>query len=161
MVWSRGPGLTGSRGIWYAAGRMAERRGASPSPEDLHRIKDEIQERWQQLPPEHQVSQVVVLLSQALEGDYGPWLQGAMEVLAQRTASHPVQVLPIPPLSRGHLALANLEADEIAQFTDGDLRRITQEMIGHYANDVFWEEVEYLAHKTLEEKRTKPPHTQR
>jgi hypothetical protein len=53
--------------------------------------------------------------------------------------------------------LAHLDEDEIAQFTDGDLRRITQEMIDHYANDVFWEEVEYLAHRTLDEKRTRPP----
>jgi hypothetical protein len=125
------------------------------SPKELLHIKDTIHQQWQKLPPEHQASTILVLLSQTLDGEYGPWLSGALEVMSQHTVRRPVPVLPIPPLTRGHLELANLSEDEIAQFSEADLRHIAHEMMDHYANDVFWEELEYLAQKTLEEKRGK------
>jgi hypothetical protein len=125
----------------------------SASPEELLHIKDTIHQQWQKLPPEHQASTLLVLLSQTLEGEYGSWLSGALEVMGQHTIRHPVQVLPIPPLTRGHLELVNLSEDEITQFSEADLRHISGEMMAHYANTLFWEELGNFVKKAVQEKR--------
>lgn len=132
---------------------MTEQDKPSLSPQDILKLKDSLRANWDLLPPEHQASTILVLLSQLLKGDYGRWLQGALEILGQHTPSYQVQVLPIPPLSRRHLELANLTEEEIAAITDEDLRHITHQMMAHFTNDVFWEELEFLARARLAEKR--------
>lgn len=134
---------------------MSERPTSQPDPEHLLELKDSISEHWQQLPPEHQASMMLVFVSQMLEGEYGAWLLGALDVLGQHSVRRPVQVLPIPPLTHSHLELAHLSEDEAAQFTALDLRRISHNMMEHYANDLFWEELEFHARQMLEQKRQK------
>jgi hypothetical protein len=53
------------------------------------------------------------------------------------------------------LANTGLADSEIAQLDDGDLRQIASDMLDHYTNDVFWEELEYVARSIMENKKKK------
>lgn len=121
--------------------------------EQLLHLKGEIETRWEQLPPEHQASMALVLLSKVLEGEYGEWLRSAIDVLSEKQGSAPVKVLPIMPLSGEHLALASLTEEEIGQLDENDLKSITYGIARHFTNDVFWEELEYLAREVTKQKR--------
>ena len=134
---------------------MSERLTPQLDPEQLLQLKNSISEQWEQLPPEHQASTALVLMGKVLEGEYGLGLLSAVETLWQDTSSPQGKVLPIVPLSATQLEFANLTPDEIAQLDEDDLRHITYAMARHYANDVFWEELEFHARNTLAEKREK------
>ena len=129
---------------------MPERDQEVPSAERVLQLKDEISARWAQLPPEHQASMALTMLGQVCAGEYGGWLREAIDVLHAPTV---FKLLPITPLSPTHLAQANLTDTEIAQLNDDDLQQITHTMLDHFTNDVFWEELEFIARKTLDEKR--------
>lgn len=49
-----------------------------PSPEQLLQLKDEILQRWQQLPGEHRATMTLVFLKKVLESDHGDWLRQAL-----------------------------------------------------------------------------------
>ena len=132
---------------------MLERPIPQTDPEQLLQLKDSISEQWESLPPEHQASTALVLIGRVLDGEYGPWFLSAVETLWQDKVSLSGKFLPITPVSRAQLETANLTQDEINQLDESDLRHITHEIARHFANDVFWEELEYMARKTLDEKR--------
>lgn len=132
---------------------MTERDPRSPSPEDILHLKDEISERWRHLPPEHQATLALVLFQQTLEGEYGPWLRAAVRTLDPPDVDSPFRFLPIVRIARSHLDQANLTPEEVAELDDEDLMHISQQIVRHYTNDVFWEELEFLARLTLAEKR--------
>ena len=134
---------------------MSERPNPSLAPEHILHLKNEIFSQWEQLPPEHQASAALVLFGKVLSGEYGEWLASATHLLWQDKQGPLGKLLPITGISQAHLTQANLTAEEIAQFTDDDLRRITSDMLDHYANDVFWEELEFVARKALAERRGK------
>ena len=131
---------------------MAEHEPVPSNPEHLLQLKDGILERWQQLPPEHQASLALVLVQQTLEGQYGPWLRSAVKVMEKPDTEGPFRFLPIVRISPSHLAQANLTEEEIARLDDEDLRYIGHEIVRHYTNDVFWEELEFVARLALAEK---------
>lgn len=131
---------------------MTEHEPQPPAPEDVLRIKDDITQRWRQLPSEHQATMVLVLFQQTLEGDYGPWLRSAMRVLEKQDTDSPFRFLPVVRITKSHLHHASLTEDEIAQLDDEDLMQISHQIVRHYTNDVFWEELEFLARLTLAEK---------
>ncbi len=132
---------------------MAEHEPAPPDPERLLQLKDDILERWQQLPAEHQATIALVLFQQTLEGEYGPWLRSAVKVIEPRDSEGPFRFLPVVRIARSHLAQANLTEEEVAQLDEEDLRYLSHEIARHYTNNVFWEELAFLARKTLGEKR--------
>lgn len=132
---------------------MTQPERDSPTPQDLLRTKNDILAQWNQLPPEHQATMALVLFQQTLEGEYGPWLRRAAALMSRTETDSPFRFLPIVRLARSHLENANLTTDEIAQLDDEDLRYISHEIVRHYTNDVFWEELEFLARKALDEKR--------
>ena len=132
---------------------MVEQDTSSPSPEDLLKLKDKISEQWQQLPIAHQETMMLVLLGQMLEGERGAWMLSAIELLWKTHSSPSDKLLPIPFISQADLVHTNLTPEEIAQLDDDDLKHITHEMLRHYTNDVFWEELEFVARFWLEGKR--------
>lgn len=132
---------------------MGERPAPQPSPENLLQLKGEVISQWDQLPPEHQASMALVLYTQVLEGEYGPWLRSSTKVLDQRESDTPFKSLPVIRLTPEHLAQAQLTEDEITQLSDEDLRFIGYEIVRHYTNDVFWQELEFQARKVLEDKQ--------
>lgn len=132
---------------------MTERPSPAATPEQLLELKDQIVESWRQLPPEHQASMVLVLYTQVLAGEFGPWLRSSARLMEQRDPGQPLRFLPVVRLTPGHLSQANLSDEEIAQLNDEDLRYISHEIVRHYTDDVFWQELEFMARKTLDEKR--------
>lgn len=141
------------RALCYTDRSMPERPSPPANSERLLRLKDSILDQWAQLPPEHQATMALVLVQQTLEGEYGPWLQSAVKLMGQPEPDRPLRLLPVVRLSPSHLAHANLTEEEIARLDDEDLRHISHEIVRHYTNDVFWEELEFLARKTLDDKR--------
>jgi len=131
---------------------MNERPNPSLTPEHILHLKGEIFGQWEQLPPEHQATVTLVMLSRLVEGEYGPWMLSAIETLWKEKSPLYSKTLPIPQLSLADLTQTNLTAEEIAQLTEDDLRRITHDVSEHFANDVFWEETEFIAKLVLAEK---------
>lgn len=124
-----------------------------PSPDDLLRWKDDILDRWARLPPDHQATMAVVLLQQALEGQYGPWLRSTVRVMGQPETDSPFRFLPVIRISHTHLAQAHLTEAEIGQLDDEDMMQISHAIVRHYTSDVFWEELEFQARLALAQKR--------
>jgi hypothetical protein len=60
---------------------------SSPSPEEILCIKGDLQQRWQQLPPEHQATIALVLVKDVFAGELGDWLIDAL-VVAIMVAEH-------------------------------------------------------------------------
>ena len=131
---------------------MTERDRPSPTPEDLLNLKDGLLEQWKQLPPEHQATMALVFFQQTLAGEYGRWLRSAAKVMSQPDTESPFRYLPIVRIAPSHLEHASLTAEEIKRLDDEDLRYISHEIVRHYTNDVFWEELEFLARMVLSDK---------
>lgn len=132
---------------------MNEQPSSQPNPEHLLQLKDSLLDQWGQLPPEHQASMILVLYTQVLAGEYGPWLCSAARVMEQGRAEEPFRFLPVIRISPEHLVQARLTEEEIAQLDEEDLQYISHEIVRHYTEDVFWEELTFMARKALEEKR--------
>lgn len=134
---------------------MNERPSSASDPEHWLQLKDSISNQWDQLPAEHQASMALVLFNRVLAGEYGPWLRSAVELIGKGEELTRPLLLPIVDISRDQLELANLTQEEIAQLDETDLAHITHQIRRHYANDVFWDELEFVARLTLAEKRQK------
>ena len=135
---------------------MPENLVPAPPPEELLKRKGEILEHWGQLPPEHQATMTLVLFQQVLEGEYGPWLRSAVKIMTQQEPDEPFRFLPIIRISRSHLTQAGLTEAEIDQLNEEDVMNISHDIVRHYTNDVFWEELEFIARLRLAEKRNPP-----
>jgi hypothetical protein len=59
----------------------------SPSPDEILNIKDELQQRWQQLPPEHQATMALVLVKDVFAGEQCDWMIDTL-VVAIMVAEH-------------------------------------------------------------------------
>ncbi len=140
--------------ICHTPVHMAERPSFQPNPEQLLQLKDGILDRWGQLPAEHQATLMLVLFQQTLEGEYGPWVRSAIRLLGQQDADGPFRFMPVVNISPSHLANANLTEDEILNLDAEDLKRISYDIVRHYTNDVFWEELEFISRLVLAEKRS-------
>ena len=95
----------------------------------------------------------LVMFQQTLEGEYGMWLRSAVKIADPHETESPFRFLPVVRIIPSHLKHANLTAEEIAQLDDEDLMFISHAIVRHYTNDVFWEELEFLARLTLDGKR--------
>jgi hypothetical protein len=58
---------------------MTER--PTPSPEKILELKDELKERWDQLPVEHQATMSLTLLRELMDGEYNSWMVVALKVM--------------------------------------------------------------------------------
>ena len=131
---------------------MTEKPTFDQNPEQLLKLKDGILEQWGQLPTEHQATLMLVLFQQTLEGEYGPWIRSAVEVLGKQETEDPFRFLPVVSVSPSHLTNANLTPEEISRLDAEDLKRISHEIVRHYTSDVFWEELEFISRLVLAEK---------
>jgi hypothetical protein len=131
---------------------MAE-HPTSLTPQDILQLKDSILNLWHELPQEHQTTLIMVMLSPLMEGEYRSWLFSNIDTLWNEKTSPTTPLPPIPHISRADLKLAHLTEDEIAQLDDTDLLDIAHQILRHYAQDVFWAEIEFLARQILDEKQ--------
>lgn len=67
-----------------------------PSPKQILQLKDELTERWQQLPVEHRATMALVLFDNVLRGEYGVWLVNALalkiEQVVQERSDNPPSI---------------------------------------------------------------------
>jgi hypothetical protein len=131
---------------------MTEHPDFSPDPQTISALKDSILNQWQQLPTEHQATMTLILLRRLTEGEYGPWILSAIDLLWKEKSPLFSKTLPLAELSHADLKHTNLTEDEMARLTDDDLNHILQEVSAHTINDTFWEEVAFVARLVLAEK---------
>lgn len=130
---------------------MVESANSSSAHQELLTIKDSILSQWQRLPPEHQASMLLVLMNRVLNSEYGPWAADAIKHLSTRSET-PSPNTSAPPITGADLARhTDLAPDEIARLSAEDLRDISAAVMQHLVFDVFWDEVEYLAHQRLDQ----------
>lgn len=132
---------------------MVESANSSSAHQELLTIKDSILSQWQRLPPEHQASLFLVLMNRVLNSEYGPWATDAIKLLSTRPEA-PSPNTSAPPITSADLARhTDLAPDEIARLSAEDLKDISAAVMQHLVFDVFWDEVEYLAHQRLDQTR--------
>jgi hypothetical protein len=125
-----------------------------PAPlttEEILYFKEQLLNFWRQLPSEHQASIVLLLTNEVLTGQWGTWLR---EAIALRwPIETPEQSVLRFGISREDLKQVHLSEQEISQLTDEDLKTIAYLMAEHYLNDVFWDDLSYIAEGILAKKR--------
>lgn len=132
---------------------MVESANSSSAHQELLTIKDSILSQWQRLPPEHQASLFLVLMDRVLNSEYGPWAADAIKLLSKRSETPPSNT-SAPPITSAALARhTDLAPDEIARLSAEDLKDISVAVMQHLVLDVFWDEVEYMARRHLDQSR--------
>ncbi len=132
---------------------MVESANSPSAHQELLTIKDSILSQWQRLPPEHQASMFLVLMNNVLNSAYGPWAADAIRLLSTRPET-PSPNTSAPAITGADLARhTDLTPDEIARLSAEDLKDISAAVMQHLVFDVFWDEVEYLAHQRLDQTR--------
>src|SRR5260221_4608289 len=133
---------------------MNEERGQS-NPEHILIIKDEMLERFRQLPAEHQALMALVIVSKVMEGEWATWLQGAVETQRALKTDPQDRLFPLTAISREDLKRVHFTEDEIAKLTDEDMMKIARTMEDHYVYDMFWDELKFNTEQVLEDKEVK------
>jgi hypothetical protein len=121
--------------------------GPSNSEQLLVR-KEELMQRFGQLPTEHQASMTLVLLNQVMEGELGEWIREAIG-------------LRFPPENQFAVSLDDirqiyLPEDQIVKLDDQDLSHISRMLRQYYEQEVFPVALPVIAGLVLAEKQ-KPP----
>jgi hypothetical protein len=121
-------------------------------PDQILRLKDEVLERFQQLPTAHQATFALVLLDKVMQGEYGVWMREAIALRFPPVTSTSDKLVPLVRVSQDDLQQVNLTSAEIAQLTEEDLQSIAQAIRDHFVEDVFWDELEFHARGLLNKK---------
>jgi hypothetical protein len=132
---------------------MSERPKPTPEPEQLLSLKEAIQDRWEQLPAEHQASMALVLVSKVMEGEGGAWLREAIELRWPVEQEVSAESFAVTRISRADLERVDISPEQAAQLTDDDMRGIAEAMEHYYRLGSFWLDLERIAHETWEQKR--------
>lgn len=138
----------------YALSVPAKQEGEkpSPSPENLPELKERVVAAWEQLPPEHQATMLLVLLEKLMEGDYRAWIKQAISLRWPLETELLPTAFTLIKITREDLVEAHFHEDELAQLTGEDLQTIAKTMRDHYVHDVFWPELTYVTEGILEAK---------
>ena len=121
-------------------------------PQHFLQAKNALRDLWQELPPEHQATMLLVLLKEVLKGDHQAWMADAIARLHPQMMVPAPEMFPLPLVSRAKLAELDLPAEQMATLTDADLAEIARRMYAHYAQDWFWDEFAFHADAVLREK---------
>ena len=132
---------------------MDESTGSSHAHQELLTLKENILAQWSRLPPEHQATMLLVLTEQLKSSEYGPWAAQVLQLLSA-VPEAPQTPPSLPEITPQDLARhTDLTPDEIVRLSADDLRHISAAVLQHLVYDVFWTEVEYLAHQRLDHTR--------
>jgi hypothetical protein len=118
--------------------------------ERLIMLKDDILQRFQELPPDHQTSIGLVLVKHMMQGEWGERFVKALNRIY-------LPLGPFPTVDRSEIALANFSQEEIDQLSDADVTTIARRMRDHYVTDLFWDELRFHTEETLQSKSTGQP----
>ncbi len=129
-----------------------------PTPAEAERwlkLKDDLLDRFGQLPPEHQATIGLVLVKTILEGEQGTWFRDALTAKLERgdTATVAPYILSV---THDHLRQVQVSEEELAQLSDADLATIASLIHEHYITDAFWDELAFITDLVLAGKKGKP-----
>jgi len=120
--------------------------------EQLRSLKDQILERFYQLPQEHQASLALAILRHVVTSNMGEWMLGAVATLYLEPPDPKDSTLVIPAVTRQHLAELDITNRELVSLTDDDLDEIARLMQEAYMNELFWEELLFATQHVLSKK---------
>ena len=128
-----------------------------PHPEAIQAQQELIFKLWEQIPAEQQASLALMLVQAVQMGEWGPWLQDALDIQPQDEPEQPeadprLTAFEITSVSRADLE-QHFSAKEIAQFEDADMRELADKMSDWYVNQSFWTDMQLAAHRILDEKK--------
>ncbi|MBX3083938.1 MAG: hypothetical protein KF716_20045 [Anaerolineae bacterium] len=133
----------------------AERvREHDQTPEQLLALKDAILTAFNALPPEHQATMSLVIVGRIMEGEWGDWLQDALNHLYPSNEIAGTSPLQFPIVTREQLQQTSINPEDVDTLTDDDLATITTNMHSHYINDLFWDELQFHTENLLGTKRS-------
>lgn len=124
------------------------------SPETLIAVKDAIVNAFHALPPEHQATMSLVIVGKVMEGEWGDWLQDALNRLYPSQEVTTATALQFPSVTREQLRQTTVNPDDVDILTDDDLATIAINMHNHYIHDLFWDELQFHTETMLETKRS-------
>ena len=120
------------------------------SPESISVAKEQLLAIWEALPNEHKATIALLLVNNVMEGEYQFWLQQAIAFRWPLKTEHLELAYPHFEISEQDLHRAHLDEAEIARLAPEHLRQIGAIMRNHYIHDVFWPEMQHVAHVVLE-----------
>jgi hypothetical protein len=119
-----------------------------PNPERILAVKEELLQRFGQLPAEHQATIALVLVNQVMQGEVGEWMREAIALRFPQENPFAVR--------HDDLRQTHLQEDQISKLSDQDLAHISRMLRQHYEQDVFLVAAPVIAELVLAEKQ-KPP----
>ena len=125
---------------------------AATGPEAILKLKDGLLGLWQQLPPEHQATMALVLLIEVIEGEWGPWLNEALELGVASEPNPRYKPFLVTSVCRADLEEC-FSPDEVAQFDDNDMKRLADTMGDWYLDESYWHDLETIGRLILAEKQ--------
>lgn len=132
-----------------------EGRQQPQHPQELLKLKDDLLNTWQVLPPEHQVSILLVLHRQMRGEAEQRWTLDALQLLhpSERQAHREPPPIVISPITHNQIAELSLSDATAAALSDSDLHLLTTRLQAHFEHDLFWDELRYQVEQRVEEKR--------
>jgi hypothetical protein len=137
---------------------MAAERPVESSPKEAEaeivtKIKDSILTQWQKLPVSEQKETALDLLDEIMSSQYMPEFREAVDTRWPVKPKSLHTTFALVSLDHDDLQRAHLDEAKLAQLSDDDLVEIAGTVRNHFVQDVFWDEVEYVARATLEYKQ--------
>jgi hypothetical protein len=136
---------------------MSAERPVESSPKEFEaeivtEIKDSILTQWQKLPISEQKETALDLLDEVMTSQYVSEFKEAIDTRwpVKPKSLHATFALVSP--DSDDLRRAHLDEAELAQLSDDDLVDIARGVRNHFVQDVFWDEVEYMARAMLEQR---------
>jgi hypothetical protein len=121
---------------------MTEQDHPTPAPSELHRIKDELVDLWQQLPVEHQATMSLVLVNQVMQSEMGEWLKEAWAIQwsgEQQTEASMTTAVPISWVSRRDLLHSHPEREQQIEALTNDEIEYIAEKVGDALQETYWQ----------------------
>jgi hypothetical protein len=136
---------------------MAAERPVASSPKEAEaeivtKIKDTILTQWRKLPVSEQKETALDLLDEVMSSQYVSAFREAVDSRWPVKAKSIHATFVLVSLNHDDLQRAHLDEAEITQLNDDDLVEIAGIVRNHFVQDVFWDEVEYMARAMLEQR---------
>jgi hypothetical protein len=136
---------------------MAAERPVASSPKEAEaeivtKIKDTILTQWRKLPVSDQKETALDLLDEVMSSQYASAFREAIDTRWPVKPKSLHATFALVSLDHEDLQRAHLDEAEMAELSDDDLMEIAGTVRNHFVQDVFWDEVEYVARAMLEQR---------
>jgi hypothetical protein len=136
---------------------MAAERPVASSPKEAEaeivtKIKDTILTQWRKLPVLEQKETALELLDEVMTSQYVSAFREAIDTRWPVKPKSLHATFALVRLDHEDLQRAHLDEAELAELSDDDLMEIAGTVRNHFVQDVFWDEVEYVARAMLEQR---------